>query len=198
VKQIISFYYEKFTKFFKNTKSNGFLYFIAFIESIFFPLPTDPFFIPYVLAQKKFYKLVLITSTFSVVGGGITYLLGSVFYQEISSFLFVKSPKIFSSVEDFNEKFEEIGYLIILIGGFSPFPFKITCFASGVLGINFFSFMFLSFVSRFSRFILVAYFIAKYGNKALDLIKDNMKKITMILLVILIILIFLKLTDVMS
>ena len=195
MKQIISVFYKKFIKFFRSKKSNGFLYFIAFIESIFFPLPTDPFFIPYILTQKKFYKLVLITTVFSVVGGIVTYLLGSFFYQEVSSFLFANSPKIVSSIDSFNEKFEEIGYIIILIGGFSPFPFKITCFASGILGINFFSFLILSLVSRFSRFFLIGYLISKYGDKAINLIKDNVKKITWILLMLLIILILLNFSE---
>ena len=189
---MISVFYKKLIKFFKSKKSNGFLYFIAFIESIFFPLPTDPFFIPYILSQKKFYKLVIITTAFSVVGGIVTYLLGSFFYQEVSSFLIAKSPKIVSSIDSFNKKFEEIGYIIILIGGFSPFPFKITCFASGILGINFLSFLILSLVSRFSRFFLIGYLISKYGDKAINLIKDNVKKITWILLMLLIILILLN------
>ena len=192
---MISVFYKRLIKFFRSKKSNGFLYFIAFIESIFFPLPTDPFFIPYILSQKKFYKLVLITTIFSVVGGIITYLLGSFFYQEVSSFLIAKSPKIVSSIDSFNEKFEEIGYIIILIGGFSPFPFKITCFASGILGINFFAFLILSLVSRFSRFFLIGYLISKYGNKAINLIKDNVKKITWILVMLLIILIFLNFSE---
>ena len=195
MKQIISVYYVKFVKFFKNKKSNGFLYFIAFIESIFFPLPTDPFLIPYILSQKKFYKLVIITTAFSVVGGIVTYLLGSFFYQEVSSFLIAKSPKIVSSIDSFNKKFEEIGYIIILIGGFSPFPFKITCFASGILGINFLSFLILSLVSRFSRFFLIGYLISKYGDKAINLIKDNVIKITWILLMLLIILILLNFSE---
>ena len=142
--------------------------------------------------KNKGYKLVLITTTFSVAGGIVTYVLGNFFYQEVSSFLFAKSPKIFSSIDSFSEKFEEIGYIIILIGGFSPFPFKITCLASGILGINFFSFIILSFISRFSRFFIVGYFISKYGDKAMNLIKNNTKKITWILLMLLIILILLN------
>ena len=192
MKQTILVFYQKLIKFFRSKKSNGILYFIAFIESIFFPLPTDPFLIPYIISQKKFYKLVLITTAFSVLGGIVTYLMGSFFYQEVLSFLFAQSPKIVSSIDSFSEKFEEIGYIIILIGGFSPFPFKITCFASGILGINFVSFIILSFISRFSRFFLVGYFISKYGDKAMNLIKNNTKKITWILLMLLIILILLN------
>ncbi len=195
MKQTILVFYQKLIKFFRSKKSNGILYFIAFIESIFFPLPTDPFFIPYIISQKKFYKLVLITTAFSVLGGIVTYLMGSFFYQEVLSFLFAQSPKIVSSIDSFSEKFEEIGYIIILIGGFSPFPFKITCFASGILGINFFSFLILSLVSRFSRFFLVGYLISNYGNKAINLIKDNVKKITWILLMLLIILILLNFSE---
>ena len=50
-------FYKRLIKFCKKKNSKFILYFISFIESIFFPLPTDPFLIPFVIAEKKiFYK----------------------------------------------------------------------------------------------------------------------------------------------
>ena len=37
--------------------------------------------------------------------------------------------------------YKEYGIILIIIGGFSPFPYKITCLASGILGINILSFI---------------------------------------------------------
>ena len=58
-----------------------------------------------------------------------------------------------------------MGIILIVIGGFSPFPYKITCLGSGIIGINIFIFIFFSFVSRFFRFFLVSFFVYKYGEK---------------------------------
>ena len=52
----------------KNSKI--YLNIISFIESIFFPLPTDIFLFPYVLANKKEYlKITIYVTLFSVLGG---------------------------------------------------------------------------------------------------------------------------------
>ena len=48
-------FYKRLIKFCKKKNSKFILYFISFIESIFFPLPTDPFLIPFVIAEKKFF-----------------------------------------------------------------------------------------------------------------------------------------------
>ena len=47
--------FKNLIEFCKKKNSKLFLYFISFIESIFFPLPTDPFLIPFVIAEKKFF-----------------------------------------------------------------------------------------------------------------------------------------------
>ena len=59
----------------------------------------------------------------------------------------------------------EVGIILVVIGGFSPFPYKITCIGSGIIGINIFIFIFFSLVSRFLRFFFVSFFVYKYGEK---------------------------------
>ncbi len=158
---------------------------VSFFESIFFPIPTDPFLIPYIIANKKIYKLIFFTTFFSVLGGMFAYLVGKFFWIEIKDWVEVSIPSVNKSISSFNEKFQSIGFILILIGGFSPFPYKITCLASGILGINFFIFVIFSFISRGARFFIVGYVILKYGEKSINLIKKYVFQISLLLIIFL-------------
>ena len=146
--------------------SEFYLYFISLIESIFFPIPTDIFLFPYILAKKKNYiKIAISITIFSVLGGIIAYFLGYFLWNIISPTLSEYYPGFIFKLNNFTNQYLEVGIILIVIGGFSPFPYKITCLGSGIIGINIFIFIFFSFVSRFFRFFLVSFFVYKYGEK---------------------------------
>ena len=91
-------------------------------------------------------------------------------------------PAFMLKLESFNNQFVEIGIILIVIGGFSPFPYKITCIGSGIIGINIFLFIFFSFVSRFLRFFFVSFFIYKYGDKTQEIIGKYINIISVFLI----------------
>ena len=101
---------------------------------------------------------------FSVLGGIVAYLIGFFVWNNLSSLLINIYPSYVLKINNFNEQFNELGILLVIIGGFSPFPYKITCLGSGILGINIFLFIIFSLLSRFLRFVLVSYFVFKYGE----------------------------------
>ena len=167
----------------KNSKI--YIYFISFIESIFFPIPTDIFLIPYVLAKKNEYlKISIYVTVFSVLGGVLAYYIGFFIWNKISPFLLETFPIFIVKLNQFNEKFYEVGIILIIIGGFSPFPYKITCLGSGIIGINIFQFIIFSSLSRFLRFFLVSYFIFKYGDATKNVIGKYINFISIILIII--------------
>ena len=166
----------------KNSKF--YIYLISFIESIFFPIPTDVFLFPYVLVRKKEYLKISINVTFfSVLGGIVAYLIGFLIWNKISPFLMNFYPSFVLKLNNFNEQFYELGIILILIGGFSPFPYKVTCLGSGIIGINIFQFIIFSFLSRFLRFFLVSFFIFKYGDATKNIIGKYVNFISVILIV---------------
>ena len=170
----------------KNSKI--YIYFISFIESIFFPIPTDIFLFPYVLANKKEYlRISVYVTVFSVLGGVVAYYIGFFLWNKISIILVDVYPSYISKLNSFNEQFYEIGIILIIIGGFSPFPYKITCIGSGIIGINIFIFIIFSFFSRFLRFFLVSFFIFKYGEATKNLIGKYINIISIIFVIILMI-----------
>ena len=146
--------------------SEFYLYLISLIESIFVPILTDIFLFPYILAKKKNYIKISINITiFSVVGGVIAYFLGYFLWNIISPTLSEYYTGFIFKLNNFTNQYLEVGIILIVIGGFSPFPYKITCLGSGIIGINIFIFIFFSLVSRFLRFFFVSFFIYKYGEK---------------------------------
>ena len=154
-------------------------------------MPTDIFLFPYVLANKKEYlKITIYVTLFSVLGGVVAYYIGYFIWNEISPILMEVYPKYISKINDFNNQFTEIGILLIIIGGFSPFPYKITCIGSGIIGINIFLFIIFSILSRFLRFFLVSYFVYKYGETTKNIIGKYINIISIIIVIILIIYIF--------
>lgn len=175
----------------KKQKAKKLLYLISFFESILFPFPTDPFLIPYIIADKRFVKLTIYVTLFSVLGGLVGYFIGYFFWENFSALFKEEFPKSSTLINNFEEDYNEFGILLILVGGFSPFPYKITSLASGIFGINVFMFIFLSILSRGCRFFLVAFLIYRYGEASINVIKKNILILTLALIYFFIIFYFL-------
>ena len=177
--------FDRSINFFSKKNSRIYVYLISFVESIFFPVPTDIFLIPYVLAKRNEYlKISIYVTVFSVLGGLFAYYIGFFIWNKISPFLTEFYPIFIFKLNQFNEQFYEVGIILIIIGGFSPFPYKITCLGSGIIGINIFQFIIFSLLSRFLRFFLVSYFVFKYGNATKDIIGKYINFISIILIII--------------
>ena len=62
--------------------SKYYLAIVSFIESSFFPIPPDVMIIPMVISKKEdFFKIFLISTMFSVLGGVLGYLIGAFFFD---------------------------------------------------------------------------------------------------------------------
>ena len=178
--------------FFKNKKSDLYLYLISFFESIFFPIPTDIFLIPKTLINKdRAVKLAIYTTIFSVLGGVAGYMIGHFFYDEIGIQIIEK----FNLIDEFNlfsKSINEYGYLFIFIAGFTPIPYKIAAITSGLVNISLVGFIFFSIISRGPRFIVEALLCKYLGKKAEKIIRDYSFLFTILLLILFILIIVYK------
>ena len=147
--------------------ANPILALVAFLESFIFPVPTEAMLIPMVIAKRsEFLKISLIAIIFSVLGAGIGYLIGYIFFNEIG----IKIFEIFGAenANIFKEKLASetgllSGILILFIAGFTPLPFKIITISSGFVHFNIFFFIITCLFARGLRFLLVGYLTYKYG-----------------------------------
>ena len=142
------------------------LYFFSALESIIIPIPTDPLMATCVYAApKRWWQIAFLTAGFSVLGGLIGWGIGW-FFGDFISFLLKNNMIPFLSSEKFNDvtdAFSKHGLLIVLLGAFTPLPFKIVTVTAGLFKFGFFQFLVAALIGRTVRFLLVAGLV-KYHN----------------------------------
>jgi membrane protein YqaA with SNARE-associated domain len=157
--------------------ANYALGFVSFIESFFFPVPPDLMIIPMVVAKKEnYFKIFLIATIFSVLGGLVGYILG-VFFLDISMGI-IEFYGYEEKVLEIQNKISSKGGFLFWIGvmflaGFTPLPFKLFTIASGIVGFNIVAFFFICLFTRGLRFFIVSYLTYLFGNKFRNFIEKK-------------------------
>ena len=183
--------YYKSLKLAGHKSSKFFLGLIAFIESFIFPIPPDVLIIPMTIAKRnEWLKIALIATVFSVLGACLGYLIGYFLFNEIG-------VKIFELYGVDNTSFlkdkvsSEGGILawitLLAIAGFTPVPFKLLTITSGFVHFNLVYFIVVSFVTRGSRFFIIAFLIGNFGPAMKKLIEKKLVTVSIIVSIILII-----------
>ena len=161
--------FDKCVKLASSKLANYALGFISFIESFFFPVPPDLMIVPMVVAKKEnYFKIFLIATIFSVLGGLVGYMLG-VFFLDISMGI-IEFYGYEEKVLEIQNKISSKGGFLFWIGvmflaGFTPLPFKLFTIASGIVGFNIVAFFFICLFTRGLRFFIVSYLTYLFGNK---------------------------------
>ena len=168
--------YKKCLNLAAHKSSNLYLGIVSFTESSFFPIPPDVMIIPMVIAKKKeYFKIFLIASIFSVLGGIFGYLLGYLFYDlaiHVIEFYGYEN-KVENLKTSLSQGSSFFAWLSILfLAGFTPLPYKAFTIASGIVGFSLPLFIVVSLISRSLRFFIVAYLSYKFG----DLFTEFMEK----------------------
>ena len=160
--------------------SNFYLGLVSFIESSFFPIPPDVMIIPMVIAKKKnYFKIFLIASIFSVLGGIFGYMLGAIFFDIAMSVIefYGYENKINIFKDNLNQGEGLFAWLSILfLAGFTPLPYKIFTIASGLVGFNLFIFIVVSLISRSLRFFIIAFLSYKFGDLFTEFMNNHGSK----------------------
>ena len=160
--------YKKCLNLAAHKSSKYYLAFVSFIESSFFPIPPDVMIIPMVIAKKTdFYKIFLIATLFSVLGGILGYFIGAFFFDlgiQVMTFYGYENKLI--NIK--NNLIQSEGFYawlgILFLAGFTPLPYKVFTITSGLIGFNILIFIIISLISRGLRFFIVSYLSYKFGN----------------------------------
>ena len=161
---------------------------LSFAEASFFPIPPDVLLIPLCLGKmKKAFKFAFICSIASVLGGIAGYAIGAFAWDELAGLFFQYIPGFTpEKFEKLKSWYEEWGWPLVFIAGFSPIPYKIFTVASGVLGMALWPFILASAVSRSARFFLVAFLLAKFGEPMKEKIDKHFNLLALLFGVLLI------------
>jgi len=151
---------------------------IAFAEASFFPIPPDALLIPMALAKpRSAWRLALVCTIGSVVGGALGYLIGYAVFDHLARPI-LQLYGYGDAYASFQAKFQEYGVWIILIKGLTPIPYKIVTIAAGAAKFNFGTFMAASLVTRGGRFFLVATLLHFFGDPVRVFIEKRLTLVT--------------------
>ena len=160
--------YNKCLKLASHKYSNYFLAVISFLESSFFPIPPDVMIAPMSIARKNnFFKIFLIATIFSVLGGMFGYILGAFFFDFAMSIIefYNYEEKIVNLKIALSKGDGFYAWLgVLFLAGFTPLPYKVFTIVSGLISFNFPIFILISLISRGLRFFIVSYLASKFGD----------------------------------
>ncbi|MCP5102305.1 MAG: DedA family protein, partial [bacterium] len=151
--------------------------------------------IPLVLgARKKWFRLALIVSVASVLGGAFGYAIGRYLWwsgpetpSALAEFFFANIPGFSRDIFDrVMNTYETNGFVIVFTAGFTFIPFKIFTISSGVFQLNFLTFMLASLVSRSARFFLVSFLIYRFGEPIKEFIDKYFNRLALVFAILLI------------
>ena len=138
---------------------------LSFTESFFFPIPPDILLIAIAFSKPKHSFLYAgICSLSSVAGGIVGYFIGYFLFESIGKLIFDLYGGI-NGFETVKEYYNSKGAWMVLIGGFTPVPYKLITIASGVFLLDFKIFLICSIISRSARFFLESLLIFYFGEK---------------------------------
>ena len=159
---------------------------VAFIESSVFPIPPDILLIPMVIAMRdRAWLIAAICMVASVLGGMAGYGIGFFLYESVGQAILEFYGKL-EKFESFQALYNEWGAWIVMMGGLTPFPYKVITIASGVTGLNIVTFTIFSIIARGMRFFLIAWLLWKFGAPIKLFIEKYLGLLTIVFFVLLV------------
>lgn len=138
---------------------------VSFVESSVFPIPPDVMLIPMVLSKpQNARQYTSITIISSILGGLLGYVLGY-FAFELIGLPLIHAFGYESGYARVVSWFGSYGFFAVLVAGFTPIPYKLFTIAAGVSQMALLPFIAASIIGRSIRFILVTWFVCKFGKK---------------------------------
>ena len=143
------------------------LFAVAFFEFFLLPIPPDLVLIPLVVANPEFALLyALVATAGSVTAGLLGFAVGRKGGRPA-----LESRFAGERVEQAEAYFDRYGLVTIAVGAFAPIPegYELLSIASGVLGLDFRSYLVASLAGRGGKYFLEAVLVLILGKAATSL-----------------------------
>ncbi|MDX1679632.1 MAG: YqaA family protein [Akkermansiaceae bacterium] len=164
------------------------LFFIAFAESSFFPIPPDVLLMALVFgARKKWAKYALVCTAGSVLGGVFGWWIGWSLAETVAKPMldfFDSGGSVRASIETWVGQW---GFWGILLAAITPIPYKVFTVASGVFHYSLPLLIVASIIGRGFRFYMVALVIRVFGPRIRPHLERNLEWWSVVLGLLLII-----------
>ena len=159
---------------------------ISFVESSVFPIPPDVLMIPMILAaREKAWKIALVCTVASVLGGMFGYGIGYFLFEQVGKPV-LELYGYLEKFETFGDKYNEYGAWAVFIAGVTPFPYKVITITSGITQLDVTVFSIASVLARGLRFFIVAALLWKFGPPIRDFIEKRLGLVFVVFVVLLV------------
>ena len=153
---------------------------ISFVESSFFPIPPDVLLAPMCLATpQRAFRYAFICTAASVLGALLGYAIGMFLFENVGQWI-LSLYGLEERFEGFADNFNEHGWVIVLLAGFTPLPFKVITIAAGATAMPLYILIAASIIARSARFFLVAALLWKFGPPMKRLIEQHFNLISIV------------------
>jgi membrane protein YqaA with SNARE-associated domain len=150
------------------------LFFVAFIESSFFPIPPHAMLVPMVLAARQnAWWLAGLTTVGSVLGGLAGYAIGYFLYESVGQWV-LDTYGYADKFASFAAQYNDYGAWIVFFAGVTPFPYKVITIASGVTQLNIWVFLLASVIARALVFFGIAALLYWFGPPIRRFIEERL------------------------
>lgn len=155
----------------RHRHARRYLFALSVTEATIFPVPPDVMLAPMVLSDRSSaWRLALLTTAGSVLGGMIGYLIGLLAIEAVMPL--IERAGYVDAYDAAVNAFERFGVWFVILAGFSPIPFKVITIAAGALGMPVLGFLLGAIIGRGARFYMVAGIIYAGGERAADNLRD--------------------------
>jgi membrane protein YqaA with SNARE-associated domain len=147
------------------------LFALSFLDSFIIPVP--PFFLQIgmsLLDPPSALRFATVAFTGSVLGAPIGYLLGRWLGKPL---MHKVVPEKWTAVA--TEQFTKNGDAAVLIGAFTPIPFKVFTILSGVFGYSLTKLMLFAILGRGLKFYIIGILFYLYGKHAKVLLDEYLE-----------------------
>ena len=149
------------------------LFFIAFAESSFFPIPPDAMLVPMVLADpNRAWRNAAVCTAGSVIGGMLGYYIGFNL-QPVAHWILALTghPEAEAPIQ---AAFNKYGVGVILLGLLPILPYKLITITTGLVHFSLWQFVLASCVTRSTRFFGVTALVKRFGPGLLPIIERRL------------------------
>lgn len=163
--KVFSALYDKVLSWTQHRRAPAILAGLSFSESVIFPIPPDVMLAPMAMMQpQRAWYYAALTTIFSVLGALVGYALGYLAFDTLVMPM-ISWAGYETKLAIVQQWFNDWGFWIVFIAGFSPIPYKLFTVSGGMMGIALIPFIVASLISRGLRFFLVAWLMRSGGPK---------------------------------
>ena len=148
---------------------------LCFFEAMIIPVFPEIMLAPMIIADRlRAWRLATICTIASVTGGLAGYAIGYFLFDTVGRAI-IDFYGAGDGFESLRLSFVENGPLMIMIGALSPIPYKVITIASGVAGLDIWTFVLFSIIGRGLRYFVPCGLFYFFGPVAGEFIEKHKK-----------------------